>query len=383
VIARGTIVIRGNRIDAVGADVSVPSGARVIDAAGANVYPGFIDGGVDLGLNEPGVRNFDDVSEMLPFNQMLRTRVAYQSDSDAIPVTRAEGVTTVAVRPGGTSATIGGEVPVMNLDGWTWEENTLRPSAGLAMNFPALPARGRGAGGRGRGAGGGADPPEAERRLAEIDRLLERARAYARQGPERDVDWTLEPFVPILDGRQALYVAANTDESIRDAVAWAERAGVRIVLRSNADVQRVAGFLKEREVPVILSNILTLPPREDAFHAYTYQAPAVLAAAGVPFAFSSGDFEFSRNLAFQAGRAIGWGLDADAAIRALTIDAARILGIDKDAGSIERGKLANLLVVRGDPTEVRSQIRHVIIAGRDVPLDTKHTELYRRYLARR
>jgi imidazolonepropionase-like amidohydrolase len=103
----------------------------------------------------------------------------------------------------------------------------------------------------------------------------------------------------------------------------------------------------------------------------------------VRFAFSSGGFEFARNVPFQAGRAIAWGLDADTAIRALTLDAAKILGVDKEIGSIERGKVANLVVVKGDPTEIRSEIQHVIIAGRDVPLDTKHTELYKRYLARR
>ena len=135
-------------------------------------------------------------------------------------------------------------------------------------------------------------------------------------------------------------------------------------------------------MPVILSSILTLPPREDLFHAYPYQTPGVLAKAGVRFAFSSGGFEFARNVPFQAGRAIAWGLDPQAAIRALTLDAANILGVGAHVGSIEKGKLANLVVVRGDPTEIRSEIRHVIIAGREVSLNTKHTELYRRYLAR-
>ncbi len=381
VLPRATIVIRGNRIAAVGANVSVPSGARVVDAAGLSVYPGLIDASVDLGLNEPGVRSYDDVTEMLPFNQMLRTRVAYQSDSDAIPVTRAEGITTVAVRPGGGPTTIGGEVPVMNLDGWTWEENTLRASAGLAMTFPTSGGRGRGAGAGGGGGGGGdAEPTD---RLAELDRLLVRARAYARQGQERAVDWNLEPFVPVLDGRQALFVSATTEQAIRDAVAWAGRAGVRIVLQSGADAQRVAGLLKEHDVPVILSSILTLPAREDDFHAYTYQTPGVLAKAGVRFAFSSGAFQFARNVPFQAGRAIAWGLDPESALRALTLDAARILGVDREVGSIDAGKLANLIVVRGDPTEIRSELRHLVIAGRDVSLETKHTELFKRYMARR
>ncbi len=383
VIAKGTVVIKGNRIAAAGANVSVPSGAKVVNAAGASVYPGIINAGADLGINEPGVRNYDDVVEMLPFNQMLRTRVAYQSDSDAIPITRAGGVTTVAVRPGGAATTIGGDVPVMNLDGWTWEENTLRASAGLAMTFPVAPPAGRGAGpGGAGGAAGGAQASQPDR-IAELTRLLDQTRAYVKQGPERDVDWNLEPFVPVLDGRKALFVNATTEQSIRDAVAWAERTGVRIVLQAGADVQRVAAYLKEHDVPVILSSILTLPPREDLFHAYTYQTPGVLARAGVRFAFSSEGFQFARNVPFQAGRAIAWGLDPDAAIKALTLDAAKILGVDKQVGSIEPGKLANLIVVRGDPTEIRSEIRHVIVAGRDVPLDTKHTELYKRYMARR
>jgi hypothetical protein len=293
-------------------------------------------------------------------------------------VTRAEGVTTVAIRAGGGPTTIGGEVPVMNLDGWTWEENTLRAAAGLSMTLPTSGGRGRGAG-PGGGGGGDAEPSD---RLAELERLLARARVYARQNGERDVDWTLEPLLPVLDGRQALFVSANTEQAIREAVAWSAKAGVRIVLQSGADAQRVASLLKEQDVPVILSSILTLPPREDDFHAYTYQTPAVLARAGVRFAFSSGGFQFARNLPFQAGRAIAWGLEPDAAIRALTLDAARILGVDREVGSIEAGKIANLIVVRGDPTELRSQLRHLVLAGRDVPLDTTPTELFTRYMAR-
>jgi hypothetical protein len=331
----------------------------------------MIDASTDLGLNEPGVRNYDDVNEILPFNQMLRTRVAYQSDSDAISVARVEGITSAGIRPGG--GMIGGEIPVMNLDGWTWEENTLRASAGLAMAYPG------GGGGRGGGGGGGGATAE---QLNELNRMLDRARLYAKVGPSRTVDWSLEPFLPILDRRQALYVDANTEGAIREAIAWAERNGVRIVIRSGADAQRAAGLLKEHNVPVILTSVLTLPAREDAFHAYPYQTAGVLAKAGVMVAFSSGGYQNVRNVPFQAGRSVAWGLDHDEAIKALTINAARILGVDSQVGSIEAGKLANLIVVKGDPIEVRSQIQHVVIAGRDVPLESKHTELYKRYMSR-
>ncbi len=376
VIPKGTIVITGNRIDAVGANVAVPSGAKPVDVQGATVMPGMIDASTDIGLNEPGVRNYDDVSEILPFDQMLRTRVAYKADSIAIPVTRSEGITTIGVRPGG--GTISGEIPVMNLDGWTWEEAILRPTAGLAFNYPG------GAGGRGGGGGGrgGSVQPQGPDPIKTFNQLLERARAYAKQPPTRQVDWTLEPFLPVLDRRQPLYVVANTEQTMRDAIALADRQNIRIVLQGGADTQKIAALLKQRDVPVILSSILSLPPREDEFHAYPYQTPGVLAKAGVTFAFSSGGFQFSRDVPFQAGRAVAWGLSHDDAIKALTLDAARILGVDSQAGSIDPGKVANLVVVTGDPLEIRSQIRRVIIAGREVPLDNSQVELFKKYMSR-
>ena len=381
VIEKGTIVISGNRIKAVGAGVSAPSGAKVVDGTGLSVYPGFIDGGTDLGLNEPGVRNYDDVSEMLTFNQMLRTRVAYQSDSDAIPVARVEGITSAAIVPGG--GVIAGEVPVMNLDGWTWEENTLRASAGLAMAYPGGGGGGRGGGGGGGAGAGGGGAGEQARQLDELNRMLDQARAYMKNANRTaSVNWTLEAFVPILERRQAMYINAGSDQAIRDAVAWGEKQGVNVVLRISPNSQGMAPFLKAHNVPVILGNVLSMPSNEDRFHAYTYQAAGVLAKAGVPFAFSSGGYSNVRLIPYQAGMSVAWGLDRDAAIRALTIDAARILGVDSQVGSLEAGKLANLFVVRGDPLEIRSQIKHVVIAGRDVPLESKHTELFRRYMSR-
>ena len=380
VIERGTIVVKGNRIQAVGANVSAPSGAKVVDGNGLSIYPGFIDGGTDLGLNEPGVRNYDDVNEMLTFNQMLRTRVAYQSDSDAIPVARVEGITSAAIMPGG--GTLAGEIPVMNLDGWTWEENTLRPSAGLAMTFPGGGGGGRGGGGGGGGAGGGGAGDQA-RQLDEINRMFDQTRAYMKNANRTaSVNWTLEPFVPVLERRQAMYVNAGTDQAIRDAVAWAEKQNINVVLRISPNSQGMAPFLKAHNVPVILGNVLSMPSNEDRFHAYTYQTAGVLAKAGVPFAFSSGGYSNVRLIPFQAAMSVAWGLDRDAAIRALTLDAARIFGVDSQVGTLEAGKLANFFAVRGDPLEIRSQIKHVVIAGHDIPLESKHTDLFKRYMSR-
>lgn len=378
VIPKGTVVIRGNTIQAVGANVSIPSGARVVDARGGNVYPGFIDAQTDLGLNEPGVRNYDDVNEMLAFNQMLRTRVAYQSDSDAIAVARTEGITTAGIFPGG--GIIGGEVPLMNLDGWTWEENVVRPAAGLAFTFPGGGGGGRGGGGfpvGGRAGGAGANSG-----LRELETLLAQAKVYGTN-PAREKNWNLEPFLPILNKQQAFYVSAGNEAAITQAIAWAQRQGVNIVIRTSpAAAVSSAATLKAAGVPVIISDVLSLPQSDDAFHAATYQAAGELEQAGVTFAFSSGGFQNVRLVPFQAAMSVAWGLSKERALQAMTLDAAKIFGADKLVGSIEPGKVANLVVTNGDALEVRSRVLHVVIAGKDIPLQNKQTELFNRYMGR-
>ncbi len=377
VIPKGTIVIRGNLIQAVGANVSVPSGARVVDAKGGSVYPGFIDAQTDLGLNEPGVRSYDDVNEMLPFNQMLRTRVAFQSDSDAIAVARTEGITSAGIFPGG--GIIGGEVPLMNLDGWTWEENVVRPAAGLAFSFPGGGGGGRGggfpAGGRAGGAGGNSG-------LRELEALLAQAKVYGTN-PAREKNWNLEPFLPILNKQQAFYISAGSEAAITQAIAWAQRQSVNIVIRTSPAVAVTsAAALKAASVPVIISTVLALPQGDDVFHAATYQAAGELEKAGVTFAFSSGGFETVRLIPFQAAISVAWGLSKERALRAMTLDAAKIFGADALVGSIEAGKVANLVVTNGDAMEIRSRVLHVVIAGKEVLLQNKQTELFNRYMGR-
>jgi len=388
-IEKGTIVIRGNRIEAIGASVQVPQGATVIDAKGGHVYPGFINARTSVGIGENGVRGYDDISEMLDWNQQLRTRVAYHAASDTIPVARGTGVTTVGVAPSG--GIMSGEFAVMNLDGWTWEEATLRPNAGIVFNFPAL-AGGGGRGGRGgRGGGRGGEAAERtyddirrerDRRLDEVIRVLERARAYAKAGADRTVDWELEALGPVVERKLPLIVSVAREQDIKDAVAFADRAKVNIVLSGAIESNYAAQLLKDENVPVILGNVLTMPSREDNFHASSYQLAGELARAGVKFAFSSGDNTNVRLVPFQAAMSVAWGLDRDAAIKALTIDAAEILGVANRVGSLEPGKDANLFVATGDPLEVRTQVTHVVIQGKDVGIDSKHEALYRKYLAR-
>ena len=386
-INRGTIVMRGGRIEAAGPDVTVPAGAKVVDAAGGHVYPGFIDAATTVGLDEPGPRGFDDVGEMLDLNPQLRTRVAYHAESDAIPVARVNGITSVAVLQ--TGGILGGEVPVMNLDGWTWEEATVKPSAGIQFAFPELtPPTGRGSG-RGRGTVPQGDRTyedlrrDRDRRLDEILRLFDRARAYAAAGPDRMTDWTLAALVPVVERHLPLITTASREHDIREAVAFADRAKVNIVIVGGAEARYVSALLKEKNIPVVLSDRLTLPTREDDFHAASYQLAGELVKAGVKVAFSTGDNTNVRLLPYHAAMSVAWGMPREDALRALTIHAAEILGVSDRLGSIAAGKDANLFIAKGDPLEVRTEITHVFIAGNDVGPGNKHLALYEKYITRR
>ncbi len=381
-IERGTVVMRGGRIEAVGANVQPPAGAQIVDAKGADVYPGFIDGRTTIGLNEPGSRGFEDVQEMLDINAAVRAQVAYQSDSDAIAVARVNGVTTIGVMPAG--GLLGGQAAVMNLDGWTWEEATVKPTVGVTFQFPNI--GGGGGGGGGFGGGGGQQrrfedlKRERDARVKKVEELIERAKAYAKlPAAERRIDWNLEALVPVVQGRQPLFVQASNEAVIRDAVAFADRMGVKIVITGGLEAPLAAPLLKEKNVPVLLGSMLTLPSREDFHHAAAYRAAGELAEAGVKFGLATGSYQNVRLLPYEAAMSVAWGLPRDKALRAITIETAEILGVADVVGSIEPGKLANIVIWQGDPLELRTPVPRVFVAGRDVGPASKHTELNERF----
>jgi imidazolonepropionase-like amidohydrolase len=388
-IDRGTIVVRDGIVAAVGAAVSVPTGAQIIDAAGAEVYPGLIDAESAVGLADPGPGGFSDLNEILDFNPQLRPQVAFHIEADTIPVARANGITTVGVIP--TGGILGGQVAVMNLDGWTWEESLVRPAAGVALQFPTM------GGGRG-GFGGGRGGPERtyedlkkerDARLAKLSSLLDDARSYAK-APEasRQRNLQLESLVPVVEKRSPFFVRANTEQDIRDAVAFCDKTGVRMVLVGGREAALAAPLLKDKNVPVILAGVLELPTREDLPHQAPYAAAGELVKAGVRIAFAGGggdpgdDADNVRLLPYNAAMSVAWGLSRDEALKALTMNAAEILGVADRLGSIEPGKIANLFIANGDPMEIRTSVTHVVIAGRDVPLDNKQLALFERYSKR-
>jgi imidazolonepropionase-like amidohydrolase len=393
VIERGTVVIRDGKIAALGANVSVPGGAQVINAQGLWVYPGMIDSNTTIGLTEIGqVAATNDMSEIGDFNPQLKAIVAINPESEIIPVTRVNGITTVVAMPRG--GLLSGQAALVNLAGWTWEEMMVKSPVGIAFNFPSLGGGGRGFGGFGQFGQQAQRSFEEVRRqrdeqVGRVKKLLDDARAYlkAKGAPENSngnhrVDPVLESLIPVIRGEEPLIVSADTARDIRAAIEFADDQKVKIIVNGGDEAPKVAKLLKEKNIPVILGSVLSLPRGEDAPYDGAFTIAKELADAGVKFAFSTGDAAYVRNLPYHAAMAVAFGLSRDEALKAVTINPAEILGVADRLGSLEVGKIANVVVWDGDPLEIRSNVRHLFINGKQVPLTTKHTELYQKYLNR-
>ncbi len=386
-IENGTVLIRNGRIVAVGASVEIPRGAEVIDATDLHVYPGLFDALSRLGLTEVGqVRATLDIEELGDYNPQLVTATAVHPASEHIPVARANGITHAVSAPGG--GVMSGQGSLIHLDGWTLEEMLGRRSVGLILNWPTIQPRGGGFG----GAGARARPftelkKEYEQKVNQLEDWLESARHYAQavaQGsPEKfERDQKLEALVPVVKGELPVIVAANEGRQIRDAVAFAEENKLKLILAGGAEAWKEKELLKKHDVPVILRPTQTLPGEEDEPYDKPFSNAGELHAAGIRIAFATFDSSDSRTLPYEAANAVPYGLPYDEALKAVMLYPAQILGVDDELGSIEEGKIANLIVTDGDPLEITTQIRYVVIQGRSVSTDNRHKQLYEKYRAR-
>lgn len=384
-IPNGTVLVEDGRITAVGADIPVPAGATVIDAAGRHVYPGLFDAVTRLGLTEIGAVDVtSDLLELGTFNPHLLGATAVHPASEHIPVARANGVTHAVAAPNARSGGIGGQGSVIHLDGWTVEEMLIAPSVGMMVDWPGL-----GGGFRFRRAS--RDRPfreikqEYDQRVDSLRTWLAAARQYqhavaAGETVERDL--RLEALGPVLDGTLPLLVTANDEREIRDAVSFAETEQVRVAILGGREAWKAAEMLAEKDVPVILGASQQLPSSENEPYDEQYAQPGKLHQAGVRFAIATFDASDSRTLPYEAGTAVPYGLPEEEALRAITAYPAEILGLGDQLGTIEEGKIANLIVTDGNPLEIQTQVLHVLIAGRDVSLKNRHLELYEKYRSR-
>ena len=385
-IERGTVVIRDGKIEAVGANVSVPAGAQTIDGNGLSVYPGMIDAGTNMGLVEvpQGANGTVDLSEVGDLNPNAKAIIAVNPHSAHIAVTRVEGITNTLTAP--TGGLISGQAALINLLGTAPKEMAVVPQVALVINYPRIGGGGGGFGGFQQQPANLAETLTAnERQVDQIRKMLRDAEAYGRAQdayakdkslPRPDRNVVLEPLVPYVRGEQPVIFRADREAEIRGALRFADEMKLKPIILGGNDASKVANLLKEKNVPVILTGIFSLPSREDDAYDALYETAAKLQQAGVRFCISTGDAGPEvRNLAQYAGMAAAFGLSKADAVKAVTLYPAQILNVADRLGSIEAGKMANLVVTDGDLLEIRTHIRYLLIDGRPVVLTSRHTEL--------
>jgi imidazolonepropionase-like amidohydrolase len=355
----------------------------VVDVHGLHLYPGMIDAGTVLGLTELGsAKETQDFAEGGDFQPDLRASTAINPDSELIPVTRANGVTTVVTRP--TGSLIAGQSALINLAGWVPREMAVVDPLALHVEFPvAFPFF-----------GGDPNTPFMGRALAKkareekvrrVKELFRQALAYdagRKKSPDTPVNPRLEALVPYAKGSKAVVVQANRKPEILEALQLADELKVKMILSGASEAWKVTDELKKRKVPVICGPVMVLPPeRYDPYDA-PYACPARLYEAGVPFCIRSSGTTNTRNLPYEAAMAASYGLPPDEALKAVSLYPAQILGVDKELGSIAAGKRANLVVANGDLLQASTQVLAVFIDGKPLPPTSKHTRLYERYRER-
>lgn len=377
-LANTSILVRAGRIAQVGGNIQPTAATKVIDATGKFVYPGMIDSYTGIGLQEiGGVQTMTMRSEKGQFNPQIFALVGLNVESEILGVTRMNGVTSVMTAP--TGGLISGQAALINTAGWNWEDLSVRKAAGYVINLPSAGGRG-GRGGGGGGRGGGGDAPGT---LADLETFLQEAKDYnaQRAAGTGKLDLLYESMRPLFRKEEPAIISANGEQAIRDAIAFGEKWGFRVVISGGAQAYKVRTLLAQKNVPVILSSIEASPDFNTTYDE-VYAQPGLLNEAGVKFAFSTGNGSNARHVPFHAQLAVAYGLPEDAAIKALTIWPAEIFGADKDIGSIAQGKLANLFISTGDPLDLRTQITSIFIKGREVPDDDRQHRLYDKYKAR-
>jgi imidazolonepropionase-like amidohydrolase len=383
-IPMGTVVVRDGKIASVSAGSAPEAGAPVVDGTGKHLYPSLFPPMTILGLEEiSAVRPTLDVEELGGINPAARADVAMNLDSELLPVARSGGVLLAGITPEG--GIISGTAAVMKLDGWTREDATLKAPAAIAVVWPDLAID---------------RSPDASRsvRLQEKarDEALEKlkkafrdARAYgkarAAEGaagvPRHDFDPKLAALLPAIDGAIPVVVHAQRLAQIRDAVQWAVEEKVRLIIWGGADAWRMAGELASAGVPVIVESPLDLPQREDEPYDVQFANAAVLDRAGVRVIFNDGGTSASnvRNYPQLAATAVAFGFPREKAVAALTLEPARVLGVDGSVGSLEAGKDATFILTDGDILDLRSRVVAAYLDGRALDLTDKQKRLYERY----
>ncbi len=381
VISNGTLVIKEGKIASVGTNAVEEAGATVLDATGKHIYPGLILPHSDLGIAEisSGVRGSNDYYELGEYNPSVRSVVAYNTDSKIINTLRSNGILLAGVVPQGRLIT--GMSSVVQLDAWTWQDAVYKSDYGLHLNMPALMRSSRGP----SASAPASDPVKTGlATVEEVQQFFRQAQAYLKDTRRGDINLKMEALRPLFEKKQKLFIRANTVRQMLVGVDFVKQFDINLVIVGGADSYLIADILKQNNIAVILNTLHSLPTLQDDDLDQPFKTPALLQKAGVLFAINdNSDNARYRNLAFNAGTAAAYGLTKEQALAAITLNPAKILGIDQQTGSIEPGKDANIIICEGDLLDMRSGIvTGAFIQGRRIDLNNKQTQLYERYLHR-
>jgi len=386
VIENATIVIENGKITAIGKDVKIPAGAEVTDATGKHVYPGLMLPSSNLGLIEiSSVKASDDTREIGDMNPNIRAIVAYNTDSKVINTLRSNGILQANIVPEGSF--LAGSSSVVQLDAWNWEDAAIQLDGGMHLYMPSLMPRptgrgGGGGGGRFRGDGPATDPVKAGLdKMEELKSFFREAKAYIATENHTATNLKFESVKNLFNKKQKLYVHANTVKQMLVALDMQKEFGFDMVIVGASEGWQIADLLKQHNVSVILDQLHRLPTSDDDDVDQPYKTAAALQKAGVMYALSDDDSQNrGRNLAFNAGTAAAYGLTKEQALAAITLNAAKILGVGDKTGSITVGKEANIIISTGDILDMRtSNVTDAFIQGRKVNLDDKQKQLFERY----
>ena len=382
VLEGATIAVDNGKIVQIGTNITVTADSKVVDAKGRQVYPGLILPVTDLGLKEiaNGVRGSNDYEELGDLNPSVRSIVAYNTDSKIINTLKAGGILLAGVTPQG--GTISGSSSVVQLDAWNWEDAAYKMDVAIHLNMPSFIVRPRRFG---RGAGGPPPPDPTKEALSKVDEIkafFREAKAYSQETTHKETNLKFESVKGLFSKQQKLFVHGDQVKQMLIAIDFVKEFGFDVVLVGASESWLIADLLKQNNIAVILQEEHSLPTTEDDDVDQPYKTPAALQKAGVLFALNDQHDETRyRNLMFNAGTAVTYGLTKEQALQAITLNSARILGIDDRTGSLEPGKDANIVISGGDILDMRTSIiQHAFIRGREVSLDNKQTQLYLRYM---
>ncbi len=382
-IVTGTVLIQDGKITGVGT-VQVPAGASTIDCTGLTIFPGMIDGGTALGTTEIGAVSLTNdnraIGDFTPHAQAL---TAVNPSSVLIPVTRVNGVTTVITQPSG--GRFPGTSALINLHGYT-PQQMYAGFKGMRLSFPS-------SGKRGRWDRRSKEDikKEEEKATKKLDKLWDKCvlhhqidSAYHAGGgmaPEYNPD--LDAMLPVIRGEMPLMIEVNKSNDIATCISWLKKKpGIKAILTGVSEGWRVADKIKEAGLSVVTGPVQAIPGRDSDAYDSAYSNAGKMAAAGIKVALRTNDSENVRNLPFHAGFAVAYGMDKAEAIKAVTINPAEMFGVGDMLGSIEVGKMANLVVTDGDLFETATKIKYLFISGWNVPLESRHTLLHDEFLKR-